>query len=154
MSRKKQPKRKSRRSYDDDFKAEAVQMLLDGHSAQSVVDRLGISGTNLLYRWKRIASGRCWPSWRKAGFSCAGTRSGTETCRARTRCPKKSFGHFRPARVTEIYPVAQGIIEDKIASEREVCQFLDFARSPFQRWSQFDLSPLEGRRQATFAFGR
>ena len=45
--------------------------------------------------------------------------------------------------MTEIYPVAQGIIEDKIASEREVCQFLDFARSPFQRWSQFDLSPLE-----------
>jgi transposase len=27
-------------------------MLLDGHSAQSIVDRLGISGTNLLYRWK------------------------------------------------------------------------------------------------------
>ena len=53
MSRKRQPKRRSRRSYDDDFKAEAVQMLLDGHSAQSVVDRLGISGTNLLYRWKR-----------------------------------------------------------------------------------------------------
>ena len=54
MSRKKQSKRKSRRSYDDDFKAEAVQMLLDGHSAQSVVDRLGISGANLLYRWKRL----------------------------------------------------------------------------------------------------
>ena len=28
-------------------------MLLDGHSAQSIVDRLGISGANLLYRWKR-----------------------------------------------------------------------------------------------------
>jgi transposase len=27
-------------------------MLLDGHSAQSIVERLGISGTNLLYRWK------------------------------------------------------------------------------------------------------
>lgn len=53
MSRKKQPKPRTRRSYDDDFKAEAVQMLLDGHSAQSIVDRLGISGTNLLYRWKR-----------------------------------------------------------------------------------------------------
>lgn len=52
MSRKKQPKPRTRRSYDDDFKAEAVQMLLDGHSAQSIVDRLGISGTNLLYRWK------------------------------------------------------------------------------------------------------
>ena len=54
MSRKKQSKRKSRRSYDDDFKSEAVQMLVDGHSAQSIVDRLGISGTNLLYRWKKL----------------------------------------------------------------------------------------------------
>ena len=53
MPRKKQSKRKSRRTYDDEFKAEAVQMLLDGHSAQSIVDRLGISGTNLLYRWKQ-----------------------------------------------------------------------------------------------------
>ena len=53
MPRKKQPNPSSRRSYDDDFKAEAVQMLLDGHSAQSIVDRLGISGTNLLYRWKK-----------------------------------------------------------------------------------------------------
>jgi transposase len=52
MTRKKQSKRRTRRVYDDDFKVEAVQMLLDGHSAQSIVDRLGISGTNLLYRWK------------------------------------------------------------------------------------------------------
>ena len=52
MPRKKQPSSKPRRIYDDDFKAEAVQMLLDGHSAKSVVERLGISGTNLLYRWK------------------------------------------------------------------------------------------------------
>lgn len=53
MPRKKKLKSESRRSYDDDFKAEAVQMLLDGHSAQSIVERLGISGTNLLYRWKK-----------------------------------------------------------------------------------------------------
>jgi len=53
VPRKKQPTTKPRRSYDDDFKTEAVQMLLDGHSAQSIVDRLGISGTNLLYRWKK-----------------------------------------------------------------------------------------------------
>jgi transposase-like protein len=53
MPRKKQSKRRTRRSYDDNFKAEAVQMLLDGHSAQSIVNRLGITGTNLLYRWKR-----------------------------------------------------------------------------------------------------
>ena len=28
-------------------------MLLDGHSAGSVCERLGLSGTKLLYRWKR-----------------------------------------------------------------------------------------------------
>ena len=49
------PKKKkvtSRRQYSDEFKAEAVQMLLDGHSAESVASRLGLSGTNILYRWK------------------------------------------------------------------------------------------------------
>lgn len=42
-----------RRQFTDEFKRDAVQMLLDGHSAPSVVERLGLSGTNLLYRWKR-----------------------------------------------------------------------------------------------------
>ena len=37
-----------RRTYSDQFKRDAVQMLLDGHSASSIVQRLGISGTNLL----------------------------------------------------------------------------------------------------------
>lgn len=49
------PKRKngkSRRQYSDELKAEAVQMLLDGHSAESVVSRLGLSGPSVLYRWK------------------------------------------------------------------------------------------------------
>ena len=49
------PKKKvgaSSRQYSDELKAEAVQMLLDGHSATSVVSRLGLSGTNVLYRWK------------------------------------------------------------------------------------------------------
>jgi len=54
MSRKstRNKRRAGRRSYSDDLKAEAVQMLLDGHSAQSVVENLGLSGTNVLYRWK------------------------------------------------------------------------------------------------------
>ena len=52
---KKPSRRKSRtgrRIYDDELKAEAVQMLLDGHSAKSVISNLGVSGANLLYRWK------------------------------------------------------------------------------------------------------
>ena len=45
--------RRKRRSYPEEFKREAVQMLLDGHSAASVVERLGLSGATLLYRWKQ-----------------------------------------------------------------------------------------------------
>ena len=42
-----------RRIFSQEFKQDAVQMLLDGHTASSIVERLGISGTNVLYRWKR-----------------------------------------------------------------------------------------------------
>lgn len=42
-----------RRVYTDEFRREAVQMMLDGHSAASVAGRLGLLGTNVLYRWKR-----------------------------------------------------------------------------------------------------
>ena len=52
---KKQGKRRvqARRVYPRELKQEAVQMMLDGHSAQSVADRLGLPGTSLLYKWKR-----------------------------------------------------------------------------------------------------
>jgi transposase len=43
----------ARRRYTKEFREEAVQMLLDGHSAVSVAERLGLSGTNILYRWKQ-----------------------------------------------------------------------------------------------------
>jgi len=43
----------TRRLFSQEFKQEAVQMLLDGHTASSIVERLGISGTNILYRWKK-----------------------------------------------------------------------------------------------------
>ena len=45
-------KRCRRRQYSREFKEEAVQMLLDGHSAASVAENLGLSSTNSLYRWK------------------------------------------------------------------------------------------------------
>jgi len=54
MSRKQvQATRRRRREFTEEFKQEAVQMLLDGHAAPSVAERLGLAGTNLLYRWKR-----------------------------------------------------------------------------------------------------
>jgi transposase len=42
-----------RRRFTDDFRRDAVQMMLDGHSAASVAQRLGVSGPTLLYRWKQ-----------------------------------------------------------------------------------------------------
>ena len=54
--------RRVRRSFPDDFKREAVQMLLDGHSAQSVAERLGLSSANLLYRWKQQQLRQCGPA--------------------------------------------------------------------------------------------
>src|SRR5213594_335592 len=54
MSRKRmQAVSARRREFTDEFKQEAVRMLLDGHTAPSVAERLGLAGTNLLYRWKR-----------------------------------------------------------------------------------------------------
>jgi transposase len=51
----KPPERRKRRRFTEEFKAEAVQMLLDGHSAGSISARLGLSSPNVLYRWKRDA---------------------------------------------------------------------------------------------------
>ena len=44
---------KKRRQFTDEFKRDAVQMLLDGHSAPSIAERLGLSSTTQLYRWKK-----------------------------------------------------------------------------------------------------
>ncbi len=41
------------RRYADEFTEEAVQMVLDGHTAPSVVERLGLPYVNMLYRWKQ-----------------------------------------------------------------------------------------------------
>jgi len=52
----KKPSRKkshqSRRTYSEELKQEAVQMMLDGRSAASVAKNLGLSSVTLLYGWK------------------------------------------------------------------------------------------------------
>lgn len=50
-----------RRVYTEEFRQEAVQMVLDGQSVSSVVERLGISSANLLYRWKNEQLSRMGP---------------------------------------------------------------------------------------------
>ena len=59
MSMKKGLKsRRSRRRFTEEFKQEAVRMLVDGQSATTVAQRLGLSGTNLLYQWQKALIGR------------------------------------------------------------------------------------------------
>jgi transposase-like protein len=56
MTKKVRPKSSSgtkRRRFTGEFRREAVQMMLDGHSAASVAQRLGISSPTLLYRWRQ-----------------------------------------------------------------------------------------------------
>jgi transposase-like protein len=57
----------ARRSYSQEFKQDAVQMLLDGHSAISVAERLGLPGPSILYGWKRNALRRAGPAARNLG---------------------------------------------------------------------------------------
>lgn len=51
--------KRTRRTFTEEFKHQAVQMLLDGYSASSVSENLGIGNTNLVYRWKaeQVAAG-------------------------------------------------------------------------------------------------
>ena len=58
---------RKRRIYSEEFKQEAVQLLLDGHSAPSVAERLGLSGPNLLYAWKAESLRRAGPAARSLG---------------------------------------------------------------------------------------
>ena len=67
MARTKTKRTRSRRSFSEEFKQEAVQMLLDGHSATSVAERLGLSGPNVLYRWKRDTIRQAGPAARTLG---------------------------------------------------------------------------------------
>jgi len=60
-------KRRPRRTFSEEFRQEAVQMLLDGHSAPSVAERLGLSSPNLLYRWKKDSLHRAGPAARSLG---------------------------------------------------------------------------------------
>lgn len=48
-----------RRTFTKEFKQQAVAMLVDGYSASSVSENLGIGNTNLVYRWRseQVADG-------------------------------------------------------------------------------------------------
>ena len=125
-SRSDEQPRAKRRRFPKEFKEEAVQMLLDGHSAPSVAERLGLSGPNLLYRWKRELIGQ------------AGTTATTLESRVRELeqelkrvererdVLKKSLGHFRPRRVRDIYTAVDHLV---LAEEFRCRKCVAFSKS-------------------------
>jgi transposase len=54
--------KRARRTFNEEFKQQAVQMLIDGHSATSVAKNLGIKNVNNLYRWKAEVLARGGPA--------------------------------------------------------------------------------------------
>ena len=130
------PKRKkstSRRQYSDELKAEAVQMLLDGHSAESVVSRLGLSGTSILYRWKSNLLSASGPAATALGGSCAGAGKGITSRGARARHLKKSLGHFQPENVEQVYAVIGHLQQDGFPTAA-LCEVLEVHRSRYYAW--------------------
>ncbi len=88
-------------SVAEEFKQEAVRMLVDGQSATTVAERLELSGTNLLYQWKQALIGR-------GGAAAEGSEVRVRQLEDELRhvegerdISKKSVGNFRPQRVAE-----------------------------------------------------
>ena len=50
--------RRVRRRFTEEFQQEAERMLVDGQTATTVSERLGLSGTNILDQWKKSLIGR------------------------------------------------------------------------------------------------
>lgn len=94
----------SRRQFTVDFKQDAVQMLLDGHSSQSIVDRLGLSRTSLLYRWKRDLLRAVVPL-HLLQDSRESVGGGTQESGPRTRHSENGVGHSWPKRVSDVVAV-------------------------------------------------
>lgn len=86
--------RRTRRTFSDDFKSEAVQMMLDGHSAASVSKNLGINNTNLLYRWKNEVLARSGPAARVLDDQVAELRDELQRTRRERDILKKALAIF------------------------------------------------------------
>src|SRR5207248_3986 len=130
-----------RRVYPEELKKEAVQMLLDGHSAPrwlktsaSAIPRCCTAGRP---RFLAKKGGRP-PLWRCACSSsnsnCAAS-SGSETS-------QKSFGHFQPGNLKQVYPVITQL-ESEGFPVVVVCQTLGVSRAGYYAHARQSDRPRE-----------
>jgi transposase-like protein len=102
------PVRARRRAFTDEFRREAVRMMLDGHSAASIAEQLGLSHANLLYRWKREELERTGPVATSLEARVRELEADLRRVERERGIPKKSVDHIRLARMTDVYGVADG----------------------------------------------
>jgi transposase-like protein len=109
-----------RRVFSQEFKQEAVQMLLDGHTASSIVERLGISGTNLLYRWKNQQLASSGPITSAMDSKLRDLENELRRVERERDILKKSFIHCRPERVADVYAIAEAVTQEEIPTQTHV----------------------------------
>ena len=85
---------RERRTFTDEFKREAVQMLLDGHSVASVSKNLGIGNANLLYRWKADILARSGPAAKALDSQVSELRDELQRTRRERDILKKALSIF------------------------------------------------------------
>ena len=76
----------TRRQFTEEFRRDAVQMLLDGHTATSIAQRLGLSCPTLLYRWKANQLHRSGPSPRRSRIASANSKPNCSASPASATC--------------------------------------------------------------------
>lgn len=135
MARKKKSsvKKSSRRQYTDEFKEEAVQLLLDGYTAPQVVDRLGISNVNVLYRWKQEQLEQSGP----VASSLEAKVKDLEADLRRVEHERdilKNVGYFRPQRIADVFAAVEAIVQEGHGNVAEVCRYLGVNRTSSYAW--------------------
>ena len=119
-----------RRTYAQAFKEEAVQMVLDGHSPESVAKNLGLKHVSLLYRWKSKILG-------KQGQSVIELEKRIQELEEKLRRTererdilKKNSLYFQPKSLKEIQPVIARLHQEGY-SISELCKALEINRSMY-----------------------
>ena len=139
-------RRRARRRYDDEFKAQAVRLVLDeGQSVTAVARDLDLTRT-ALHAWvERAQADR---SGGKTADDCGARRAGaaaqgTADRRRRARHPKKSHGVFREAEPMRFAFIAAKKAEHTVTI---LCRCMRVTRSGFYAWVRRGLSGLRAAR--------
>ena len=147
MSRKKKSsvRKSARRQYTDEFKEEAVQLLLDGYTAPQVVDRLGISNVNVLYRWKQEQLEQSGPVASSLEAKVKDLEADMRRVERERDILKKNVGYFRPQRIADVYAAVEAIVQEGHGNVAAVCRYLGVNLTSFYAWQTAEPTVLEER---------